>query len=73
MTKKSKEDKPKPGKMKIATTIKGDKVSTKLSMGEDEIEIDVTPDEAEDWGGSLQDMATVLRKERARKARRGDP
>jgi hypothetical protein len=73
MTKKAKEEKPKLGKMKIQTTIKGDKVSTILTMGEDTIDIDVTPDEAEDWGESLQDMANVLRKEQKRKSRRGEP
>jgi hypothetical protein len=73
MTKKAKEEKQEPGKMKIQTTIKGDKVSTVLTQGEDSIDIDVSPDEAEDWGEGLIDMAGALRKEQKRKARRREP
>ena len=62
-----------PGETKIGVTIKGDKIATTIEEDEKHIEIEVTPDQAEDWGASLGDMAAVLRKEQARKIRRRIP
>lgn len=58
---------------RINVTIKGDKVSSEVIDGDQKVDIDITPDEAEDWGESLKDMAAVLKKETARKSRRRIP
>ena len=61
------------GETKIGVTIKGDQIASTIEVGDQQIEVTVTPEQAEDWGASLADMATVLRKEQARKLRRRLP